>query len=865
MRNIFFILILVVQITAFSFFVLPEKIDNALGAVSALQTAQGGTGTTTIPALGDVLVGQSNGTYAPVATSTLGISGGSGSQTPWTSAIDGAGYALTNAGAITGTTFTATSTTATSTFAGGIAVETSGLVYNYSTNNLGIGLANPLKKLQIRGADAEYLMVQGTGDTDGSSSGISFISTSGQTTDAVNSRSASIAGIRRTGNSFDLTFSMSDGTNSLERARFQGSTGNFGIGTTSPYSKLSVAGQVVAQNYEATSTTATSTFAGGFIAGGSEGLIVLQNGRVSIATTSSTYQLNVGDSINIDTFGAYRQGNTPILYSSSTNSSTLVGAAAPWMLSTSTALYSTAIGFQAMGTTPTTGGDLYNTAVGYQTMQNNVVGTQNTAVGAQALRSAGGSWNTAVGMQALTANTGTFNTAVGRRALGTNTSGANGIGIGVDALYYNTTGQRNFGLGYSAGVGDGTSQDSRSVKDTRMLFIGYQATRDSAVASTTVLTTSAAIGYNAVVGCSNCLVLGGLGTDSVNVGIGTSTPYSKLSVAGQVVASDYVATTSTSTFAGITTTGLAITGTGTTTAANGFNIASGCYAIAGVCVTGSIGGSISGWATTSSSVAGQLNLYPTNATDILNIGGSATTSSEFWFDPNTVQMAVMGSNGTSSTVMGSSNNQWVLGTSDSDKSFRIASSTRQLDGITAALTLSKSGVFTVANYVASSPTATSTFATDMVFSGLTASAGTPSSLCLNTATNEVTVNAALTCTVSARDQKNSIKTLSLDALNMVMKLNPVQFKYNDADRLRYGFIADEVQAVDPRLGDAYDKDGNARSLDIPALTSLNTKAIQELNDKVDAIDNSSPQDDWQYWIISLLLVWVIRLEIKLRK
>lgn len=39
---------------------------------------RGGTGTTTIPTTGQVLVGQSNGTYAPQATATLGISGGSG-------------------------------------------------------------------------------------------------------------------------------------------------------------------------------------------------------------------------------------------------------------------------------------------------------------------------------------------------------------------------------------------------------------------------------------------------------------------------------------------------------------------------------------------------------------------------------------------------------------------------------------------------------------------------------------------------------------------------------------------------------------------------------------------------------------------
>jgi len=39
--------------------------------------------------------------------------------------------------------------------------------------------------------------------------------------------------------------------------------GYLGIGTSSPYARLSVAGPVVAESYTATSTTATSTFAGG--------------------------------------------------------------------------------------------------------------------------------------------------------------------------------------------------------------------------------------------------------------------------------------------------------------------------------------------------------------------------------------------------------------------------------------------------------------------------------------------------------------------------------------------------------------------------------------------------------------------------
>lgn len=69
---VFAVLLLVVGFAGFSF--APEK---SLGA-TILYPSRGGTGAGTIPSYGQVLVGNSSGTYTLTATSSLGISGGSG-------------------------------------------------------------------------------------------------------------------------------------------------------------------------------------------------------------------------------------------------------------------------------------------------------------------------------------------------------------------------------------------------------------------------------------------------------------------------------------------------------------------------------------------------------------------------------------------------------------------------------------------------------------------------------------------------------------------------------------------------------------------------------------------------------------------
>ena len=68
--------------------------------------------------------------------------------------------------------------------------------------------------------------------------------------------------------------------------------GNVGIGTTSPYAKLSVVGETVSEFFTATSTTARSTFTGGvdtsYQYGGSyiDANIILQDASTNFATLS---------------------------------------------------------------------------------------------------------------------------------------------------------------------------------------------------------------------------------------------------------------------------------------------------------------------------------------------------------------------------------------------------------------------------------------------------------------------------------------------------------------------------------------------------------------------------------------------------
>jgi hypothetical protein len=119
-----------------------------------------------------------------------------------------------------------------------------------------------------------------------------------------------------------------------QNVSYVGSTGNFGIGTTSPYAKLSVVGETVSNYFTATSTTATSTFpnilatnlrlTGSLYdstnSAGTNGYVLQSNGTT--AQWVSTSSLNISS-------GASLSGGTTGMLASWSSGSTLTATGTP--------------------------------------------------------------------------------------------------------------------------------------------------------------------------------------------------------------------------------------------------------------------------------------------------------------------------------------------------------------------------------------------------------------------------------------------------------------------------------------------------------------------------------------------------------
>jgi hypothetical protein len=129
------------------------------------------------------------------------------------------------------------------------------------------------------------------------------------------------------------------------------------------------------------------------------------------------------------------------------------------------------------------------------------------------------------GMRAGYQNTFGFeNSFIGLAAGHNNTSGIRNCFIGFQSGYFNTIGFDNYFSGFRSGY--------QNITGDKNTLVGMHA--DVLLPN---LTKAGAIGFNARVSQSNSFVIGGTGTDAVNVGVGTTAPLTTLDIQSNTVSS----------------------------------------------------------------------------------------------------------------------------------------------------------------------------------------------------------------------------------------------------------------------------------------------------------------------------------------
>lgn len=352
------------------------------------------------------------------------------------------------------------------------------------------------------------------------------------------------------------------------------------------------------------------------------------------------------------------------------------------------------------------------------------------------------------------------------------------------------------------------------------------------------------------------------------VGVGTSTPGSMLSLGASDTGWNFTPGTST-----INTTG-------------GLNVVKGCFSQNGSCLSGSVGIGTTGWfpyyaangdkVTATSTIfvdsMSEVGLGTTTPAWALNVAGTrpsigltdnlAGTNDKHWVISN------MGGNlyfSTSTDVFATSTPAAFSVNRNKPAGISVSSSTPS-----AQLTINTSNSgYANAAYVGSSSAAAS-FRIDNsgnIFAPNTLGSGANQTGYWCYDANGQFIRDTTTCLISASKFKKNITPIN-SGLDEVLAMKPVNYYLknplgnNDAVQ-QFGFIAEDAEKVDPRLV-TYDNKGDIHGFRYEQYTAVLTKAIQELNTKVEQGTNVV-QEYWQWILISILFGGLAYQQIQIRR
>ena len=331
------------------------------------------------------------------------------------------------------------------------------------------------------------------------------------------------------------------------------------------------------------------------------------------------------------------------------------------------------------------------------------------------------------------------------------------------------------------------------------------------------------------------------------LGVGTSSPYARLSVVGETVSSYFTATSTTAT---------------TTLSTGGLNIGSGQLVVQ-----------------QNSGRVGVGTSTPSQLVDIygnLRVGTAGLAQNALFVDSSANRIGLGTSTPTHTlTIQGNATAPNEAGimirNSDYETLFSITAKAGSSGGLFKMNygpdTLVKIGVDEASYFNGgnvgigtSSPwRAFSAVGTLGLSSTLANSGPSSDTLCVNTTTFEV-FRVSGACTGSSERFKENIEPYASGGISLVKNLRPVSYNYkNDTSRQHLGFIAEEVNRLEPRIVQ-FERDGiTPRGVLYDEVTAVLTKAIQEQQTQIDSLNMAiSATGNWNLGTNGVLTITEIK-------